>query len=108
MAAKGLSRLGDGEPSGVGFLERDQAAGELEQGKVVLVLLRPADQQCPVTVEPGVAGLDNPTTGTPAGRTQLELDLFTSGADVRGVPAPGDELAHAGVVVAAVEAERLR
>jgi hypothetical protein len=32
--AKGLSRKGGGE---VSFLERDEAAGELEEGEVVLV-----------------------------------------------------------------------
>jgi len=106
--AKGLSRLGEGEPGGVGFLQGDQAAGELEQGEVVFVFLRPADQQRPVAVQPGVASLHDPTAGTPAGRAQLALDLFASGADVRRVPAPGDELAHALVVVAAVEAQPLR
>ena len=44
LGLKGLSRLGEGESSGVGFLEGDQAAGELEEGEVVLVFLRPADQ----------------------------------------------------------------
>ncbi len=108
MVTKGLSRLGEGEPGGVGFLEGDQAVGELEQGEVVFVFLRPADQQRPVAVQPGVAGLDDPATGTPAGRAQLELDLFASAADVRGIPAPGDELTNALVVVAAVEAQPLR
>jgi hypothetical protein len=50
--AKGLSRLDEGEPCGVGFLEGDQSAGELEQGEVVLVFLRPADQDRAVSVEP--------------------------------------------------------
>jgi hypothetical protein len=31
--------LGEGEACGVGFLESDQSAGELEQGEVVLVFL---------------------------------------------------------------------
>lgn len=95
----------DGKAS---LLEGDQAAGELEQGEVVLVFLRPANEESSVAVEPGVAGLDDPTTGAPAGCAQLELDLLAAGADVRRIPAPGDELAHAGVVVAAVEAQPLR
>jgi hypothetical protein len=37
--AKDLSRLGGGESGGVGFLECDQTAGELEQREVVLVFL---------------------------------------------------------------------
>ena len=49
---KGLSRLGVGESGGMGFLEGDQAAGELEEGKVVGVFLRPADQDRAVAVEP--------------------------------------------------------
>lgn len=66
VGTKGLSRLAEREAGGVGFLEGDQAARELEQGEVVLVLLRPADQERTVAVEPGVAGLDDPAAGTPA------------------------------------------
>ena len=42
------------------FLERDQAAGELEEREVVLGFLRPADQKATIAVEPGVARLDDP------------------------------------------------
>ena len=54
---------------GAGFLEGDQAAGELEQGEVVLVLLGPADEDGAVAVQPGVCGLDDPASvlGRPAG-----------------------------------------
>ena len=92
----------------MGFLEGDEAAGELQQGEVVLVFLRPADQQRAVAVQPGVAGLDDPTPGTPAGSLELQLDLFAAAVDVRGVPALGDGLAYRLVVVAAVEAQSLR
>jgi hypothetical protein len=51
-AAKGLSRLGESEACGMGFLEGDQSACELEECEVVLVLLRPADQDGAVAVEP--------------------------------------------------------
>jgi hypothetical protein len=91
-----------------GFLEGDQAAGELEEGEVVVVFLRPADQECPVAVEPGVAGLDDPAAGAPAGGVELELDLVAARVDVRGELPFGDELADALVVVAAVEAQTLR
>ena len=104
---KGLSRLGGGEGGEAGFLEGDQAAGELEDGEVVLVFLRPADQQGTVAVEPGVAGLDDPASGAPARGVQLAFDLFAARADVRCEAAPADELAHAVVVVAAVEAQPL-
>jgi len=104
VLTKGLSRLG-GEAS---LLEGDQPAGELEQGEVVLVLLRPADEQRPVAVEPGVAGLHDPAAGTPPGRAQLELDLFAARTDVRREAALVGERVHPGVVVAAVETQALR
>jgi hypothetical protein len=90
------------------LLEGDQPAGELEQGEVILVLSRPADEQCPVAVEPGVAGLDDPAAGTPPGRAQFELDLFAACADVRREAALTGELADPRVVVGAVEAQALR
>lgn len=100
--------MGESESGGVGFLERDQAAGELEEREVVLVFLRPADQERSVSVQPGVARLDDPAAGAPAGRTQLESDLFAAGADVRRVLPFGRELSHDRVVVAAVETQTLR
>src|SRR5215218_7897177 len=95
------------ESSGVDLLEGDQAAGELEQGEVVLVLLRPADEQRAVAVEPRVAGLDDPAPGPPAGVANLRGELLTAGADV-GLEALADgEFADVVVVVAAVETEPL-
>jgi hypothetical protein len=90
------------------FLEGDQSAGELEQGEVVLVFFRPADQERPVAVEPGVAGLDDPATGPPARRAELEPHLLAAGSDVRCEAALDRELVHPGVVVGAVEAQPLR
>jgi len=90
-----------------GFLEGDQAAGELEQGEVVVIFLRPADQWCPVAVQPGVAGFDDPAAGAPAGGVEPEFDLLAAAVDVRGELPFGDELADAVVVVAAVEAQAL-
>ena len=111
-AASGASRrpyrLGSGKGCEAGLLEGDQAAGELEEGEVVLVFLRPADQQGTVAVEPGVAGLDHPAAGAPVGVAGLELDLLAARADVRREPALVGELAGAVVVVAAVETEPLR
>jgi hypothetical protein len=75
---------------------------------VVLILLRPADEQCPVAVEPGVTGLDDPASRTPARRTELEPDLVAAGADVRQEPVPVGELMHPGIVVAAIETQPLR
>ena len=92
----------------MGFLEGDQSAGELEQGKVVVGLLRPADQEGAVAVEPGVAGLDDPAAGLPAWIAELLLDLVCTAADVGGEAVFGDELADPRVVVAAVETEALR
>jgi hypothetical protein len=92
----------------VGLLERDQSAGELEEREVVLGLLRPADQECAVAVEPGVAGLDDPAAGAPARSRPLQIELVAAAADVCRVAAAGGELIDPGVDVAAVEAERLR
>ena len=96
------------ESGGVGFLERDQAAGELEEREVVLGFLRPADQEGAVAVEPGVAGLDDPAAGAPSRCRSLELELLAAATDVGGVAATGRELVDPGVGVAAVEAEALR
>jgi hypothetical protein len=96
------------ESGGVGFLECDEAAGELEEREVVLGFLRPADQESTVAVEPGVAGLDDPATGAPSGGGSFELELVGAATDVRGVAAAGRELVDPGVGVAAVETQRLR
>jgi hypothetical protein len=100
--------LGVSESGGVGFLERDQSAAELEQREVVLVFLRPADQERSVSVQPGVAGFDDPAAGTPARGAELLLDLFAARADVRCELARADELTHDRVVEGAVEAQSLR
>jgi hypothetical protein len=90
------------------LLEGDQSAGQLEQGEVIRVLLRPADEERPVAVQPGVASLDDPAPRTPARCVQLVPDLVAAAADVRCESLPADELVHPGVVVAAVEAQPLR
>jgi hypothetical protein len=96
------------ESGGVGFLERDQAAGELEEREVVLGFLRPADQECAVAVEPGVAGLDDPAAGAPSRDRPFQLELVAAAADVRGVAVAGRELSDPWVGVAAVETETVR
>jgi hypothetical protein len=100
--------LGVSESGGVGFLEGDQAAAELEQREVVLVLFRPADQERPVSVEPGVTGLHDPTAGAPARNVKLELDLLATSADVRRELARSDKVAHDLEVEGAVQAQPLR
>ena len=77
----------------MGFLEGDQAAGELEQGEVVVVFLRPADQEGSVAVEPGVAGFDDPAARSPARDASFSPDLVAARADVRGVVPTADNLA---------------
>ena len=90
------------------LLERDEPAGELEESEVVLVLLRPADQDPAVAVEPAVARLDDPASGAPAGGADLVSDLLAAGSDVRGELVVVGELADVGVVVGPVEAQALR
>jgi hypothetical protein len=100
--------LGECEARDSGFLEGDQAAGELKEREVVLVFLAPADQDAAVSVEPGVGGFDDPAAGAPAGCARLQLDLFTAGADVRRVAVLDRERVDRRRVVAAVEAQPLR
>ena len=82
----GPIRLG-GSEGGVGFLVGDEAAGELDQGEVVLAFLRPADEDRAVAVQPGVSGRDDPASGSPAGLMEPALDLFTAGAGGKGCAA---------------------
>jgi hypothetical protein len=100
--------LGGGESGGVGFFECDEAAGELEEGEVVLVFLAPADEQSAVAVQPRVGGLDDPSPCAPAGGAQLQLDLLAARADVRREAVLAGELVHRRRVVAAVQAQPLR
>jgi hypothetical protein len=100
--------LGGGERREAGLLERDQAAGELQQGEVVLVLLGPADEDRAVAVQPGVAGLNDPASGAPSGGAKLVLDLLAAGADVRCQLVVIDQIADFGVVVGLVQADALR
>ena len=100
--------LGVFESGGVGFLEGDQSAGELEQREVVFGFLRPADQERSVAVEPGVAGLDDPAAGAPSRCGAFQLELVAAAADVRCVATPGRQLVDPRVGVAAVETEHLR
>ena len=92
----------------MGFLECDEAAAELEEGEVVFGFLRPADQEGAVAVEPGVAGFDDPTAGTPSRCGSFQLELVAAATDVGGVAAPCYELVDPWVGVAAVQAEALR
>jgi hypothetical protein len=96
------------ESVGVSFLERDQAAGELKEREVVLGFFRPADQKRAVAIEPGVAGLDDPTSRAPAGCRAFQFALVDSAPDLGGVAAAGDELVDPGVGVAAVQTQGLR
>ena len=100
--------MGGGERREAGLLERDEAAGELQQGEVVLVLLGPADEDRAVAVQPGVAGLDDPASGAPPGGAELVLDLLAAGADVRREVVVIDQIADLGVVVGLVQADALR
>ena len=96
------------ESGSVGFLERDQSAGELEQGKVVLGFLRSADQKRAIAVELGVTGLDDPATSAPFRSGSFELELVAAATDVGGVAALGREVVDPRIGIAAVEAEALR
>jgi len=70
--------LGGREECVACLLERDQAAGELEECEVVVVFLAPADEDAAVSVQPGVGRFDDPAAGAPARRAGLELDLLAA------------------------------
>ncbi len=89
------------------LLERDQAAGELEEREVVSVFLRPANENRSVAVEPGVGCFDDPAARAPARGADLVGDLLATGADVGCESVVGDEAADLGVVVGLVETEAL-
>lgn len=74
---------------------------------MVLVLLGPADEDAAVAVQPGVAGLNDPSPGFPVGVVGLEVDLLTASADVRDEALSEPELTDVGVVIAAVQAQPL-
>jgi len=90
------------------LLERDEAAGELEEREVVLVFLRPADEDRAVAVQPRVARFDDPAVCLPVGVGGFEVDLFAAGANVRRQLVVDDEAAAVGVVERLVQAQALR
>ncbi len=75
---------------------------------MVLGLLRPADQERPEAVEPGVGALDDPAAGAEAGLLFELLRFFAAAADVGGEAELGEQFAYLGVVVGFVEADALR
>jgi len=75
---------------------------------VVLGFLRPTDQERAVAVEPGVAGLDDPTSRAPAGPGAFQFEFVAAATDVRREAATDRELLDPRIGVAAVETEALR
>jgi hypothetical protein len=79
----------------------------LEEGEVVFVFLRPADEDRAVAVQPRVARFDDPAACLPVGVAGLEVDLFAAGADVRRELVVDDEATGLGIVERLVEAQPL-
>lgn len=75
---------------------------------MVLVLLGPANEDRPVSVEPGVAGLDDPAPRPPVGVVLLEVDLLAAGTDVWCEFTVLEQLTDNREVVGLVEADALR
>ena len=75
---------------------------------MVLGLLRPAGEECPVAVEPGVGAFDDPAASAEAGFLLELLRFFAAAADVGGEAELREQLAHLAVVVGLVEADSLR
>ncbi len=106
-ALLGRISVGGFEGRAVGLLESDQAAGELEEREVVLLLLGPADEDAAVAVQPGVRGLDDPAPCTPAGCARLELDLLSPRTDMRRVAVFDSQIVHRWGVIPTIEAQPL-
>ncbi len=80
----------------------------MEHGQVGVGALLPANEDAAEAMQPGVRALDHPAPGAEAGLSLELLGLLATGSDVVGESELAGELAHLGVVVAAVEAESLR
>jgi hypothetical protein len=86
--------------------KRDDAAGELEHGKVVLSLALPAHEQASVSVVPTVRALDDPASWLAVNAS--EQGLLAASADVRCDSAHPNGGSGIDVVVSLVEAQVLR
>lgn len=74
---------------------------------MVLLLLRPADEDAAIAVQPRVTCLDHPATCSPVGVALLEVDLLSASSDVRRQVVVAEQIADGGEVVGLVEAEPL-
>ena len=88
------------------LLERDEPAGELKHGEVVLRESLPADQEATEPVVPTVRPLDDPATRLAANTSDERL--LASTTDVRNDPANSDRGFAVGVVVALVQTQVAR
>lgn len=65
----------------------DDRTGKAQQGNVAEIGLLEPDQDLAKPVQPGVAGLHYPPTGSASGNTPLLFPFFSSGLDMWGVAA---------------------
>lgn len=80
----------------------------MEHREVGVGAFFPAGEDASEAVEPGVGALDDPAAGAEAGLALDRLRFLAAAADVSGECELVAEVVHLGVVVAAIEAERLR
>ena len=88
------------------LLKRDESAGELEHGEVVLRDSLPTDQKAAEPVVPTVRPLDDPATWLAANTSDERL--LASTTDVRDDPSNSHRGFAVGVVVAFVQAQVAR
>ncbi len=88
------------------MLVNNQESGQLQEGKVVDLLLLPAHKQSSETVDPTVSPLYNPPSGLFT--LLLVLFLFASGTDMRGIAKIEDNFFDKAVIVAFVETQVLQ
>lgn len=80
----------------------------MEHREVGVSALLPAHEDAAEAMQPGVGALDHPAAGAEAGFALERLGLLAARADMRGEAELVEQFSHLVVVVASVEAERLR
>jgi hypothetical protein len=86
-------------------VERNEGAGELDEGEIVLGFALPADEKTAVSVVPAVGALDDPASRFSV--NTAEQRLLASPTDVGNDSTPTYLLLAVGIVVAFVEAQVL-
>jgi len=88
-------------------MKRDEGAGELDQGFVVLDFLLPAHEDAAETIHPANGALHRPSPRAVAGNLLQQFPLGIAGHNVRHITIPSDLAVDRVEVVAFVEPQPL-